>query len=168
MSKFCKALGRRVVYLECLECENRVCEDRVCEKPQVTILPKKSKPIEVVGEEKVTNPGAPKSATECAECNDGNHPACETCCHMIDQRQDHLFGKEMLITSCEVHRNYLIDSSKVAREGCEYHNRDMSNEKICMNCESYLGGGDWGLACSEDYHKLPKALSPACDEFKKK
>jgi hypothetical protein len=134
----------------------------------MTVLPKKEKQTKIAEENKTEAPGASESHTGCTNCNSGKHPACETCCHMIGQREDHLFGKDMLITSCEVYRNYLIDSTKVAQEGCEYHNRDMSEEKICMNCEYYLGGGDWGLACKADYYKLPNALSPACAKFKRK
>lgn len=163
MSKFCPIVQKRVVYLTCQECEDRVCE----KGPQITILPKKEKNAEVVGENKVESPGASEGSTACSQCNSGNHPACETCCHMIDKRKDHLFGKDKVITSCEVYRNYLIDSSKVAHEGCEYHNRDMSEEKICMNCEHYLGGGDWGLACAADYHRLPAPLTEACEKFKR-
>ena len=56
----------------------------------------------------------------------------------------------------------------VKEKGCEYHNRDIYNDKICLNCEYYLGGGDWGLACSADYYRLPESTSDACEKFKRK
>lgn len=158
MSKFCPITGGKVVYLTCQECE-----DKVCEKQKVMILGKKMK-TETVGE------AAKNSNTDVEKAKPirGNCDACETCCHMTSQKNEKFFGKEMLVTYCEVYRNHLIDSAKVSREGCEYHNRDMSDEKICMNCELYLGGGDWGLSCGAEYHKLTTALSPACESFKKK
>jgi hypothetical protein len=158
MSKSCPIVGgNKVPYLTCLECD-----DRVCEKPRVTLLPKKKKEEKQVLEE---NKSVPKQTEEPAR---GECASCETCFHKMNQQMEKLFGKEMLITYCEVWRNHLIDSVKVSHEGCEYHNRDLSKEEICLNCEHYLGGGDWGLACAAEYHRLPTALSKACEKFEKK
>lgn len=46
---------------------------------------------------------------------------------------------------------------------CGLYNKDISKEKICYNCSNFLGGGDWGLSCKSNYHKLTQALSPQCD-----
>ena len=78
-----------------------------------------------------------------------------------------MLGQNLVrIHRCLVYHNHLIDANNVSIKGCEYHNRDMSKERICMNCEHFLGGGDWGLACKDDYYKLSSALTPACDNFK--
>ena len=53
-------------------------------------------------------------------------------------------------------------------ENCEWHNKDISNEKICCNCEFFLGGGDWGLSCKKDYYTLVDSVSKACENFSKK
>ena len=45
MSKYCPIVGHTVVYLDCLECEERVCEKRNISA--VTIPPKNEKPVEV-------------------------------------------------------------------------------------------------------------------------
>lgn len=50
-------------------------------------------------------------------------------------------------------------------EDCNYYNLDLSNEKICMNCKYFIGGGDWGLGCKKDYYRLPNRISKACVEF---
>ena len=153
MSKYCPIVGKKVVYLTCQECD-----DRVCEKPEINILPKRQSVVE-------------KKDTHNAEqekCKDrGENPSCESCCNMIKQTNETMFGSTKMITYCKVFNNYLIDSDKVSIDGCQYHNKDLSGERICMNCGNFLGGGDWGLACSADYHKLPTALTEACDKFKK-
>lgn len=49
---------------------------------------------------------------------------------------------------------------------CNLYNVNLSKEKICLNCEHYLGGNDWGLACSVDYHMLCEALDNMCKNGK--
>jgi hypothetical protein len=178
MSKFCPILGQKVVYLVCQECE-----DRVCEKQRVTILPKREKaePANTYRDqqncEAPTNtssettkkriPGAIGFTNPTQTGERGPHPACETCCHKTGESTEQLFGITH-VTYCEIHRNLLLNSEAISWEGCQYHNMDLSHEKICMNCDCYLGGGDWGLACSANYHALPTPLSKACEQFKPK
>ena len=152
MGKFCPIVGHDVVYLVCQECEDRVCEQS---RPRVTVLPKKT-----VKQEEAKKPPTVKDD----RCR-GNCPACETCCHKTGQENTVLGNKEMLITHCEVYRNYLIDSIKVSHDGCEYHNKDLSKERICLNCKKFIGGSDWGLSCAQNYHTLTQPLNPACEHF---
>lgn len=51
---------------------------------------------------------------------------------------------------------------------CEYFNKDISHDNICYNCKYYLGGEDWGLACSKHYDRLPCFDSKICDDFNRK
>lgn len=168
MSKFCPITGGKIVYLECLECADRVCEKN---KLNISILPKREDKSNTSNadenKQKVDKiPGAVGFNNPTQTGKRGPHPACETCCHKTGESTQNAFGVTH-VTYCEIHRNYLINSEEVSWEGCPYHNKDMSQEKICMNCDHYLGGGDWGLACAADYHKLPNALSAACEKFKK-
>lgn len=164
MSKFCPHTNSKVVYLVCQECEDRICERP--NRPRVTILPKKDK-------DTTKADSAPQKATESLTeiprpVISGDKPHCTSCCNCNGCSEEMLGGKLINSARCKVYHNYVIDVNKVSIHGCEYHNKDMSDEKICMNCECFLGGGDWGLACSDDYYKLPSALSPACENFKKK
>ena len=169
MSQFCSRLNRRVLYLDCLECEERACEKS---KLNISILPKQeTKAEEPNGPENQQKtdrvPGTVGFTNPTQTGKRGPHPACETCCHKTGESTQNVFGITH-VTYCEVHRNHLINSEEISWEGCPYHNKDLSQEKICMNCDHYLGGGDWGLACAADYHKLPNALSVACEKFKNK
>ena len=53
-------------------------------------------------------------------------------------------------------------------EKCDYSKVNLDGMDICLNCKHYMGGGDWGLACSKHYHALPKATDRMCKdgEFK--
>lgn len=53
---------------------------------------------------------------------------------------------------------------------CSCFNKDLSEYKICYNCEFYLGGSDWGLFCShkDHYNHLGKFSDRACKHFKRK
>ena len=163
MSKFCKALGRRVLYLECLECE-----DRVCERHQVTILPKKEKDVHGVDVDHKSASGPIQAPQSTSNDNKSSHPDCSTCCHKCGERQTTMFGRTFQAIQCTIFHNRVFTSTMVKAEGCEYHNKDISQEKICLNCEHYLGGGDWGLACKADYYKLPSSTDEACGKFKRK
>ena len=166
MSKFCPIVNSRVVYLTCQECDNRVCEKP--QKPQVTILPKKSKPINDVS----TNSNAASEPVQEPqnECENASEkcPDCSTCFNRLEEYDDRMFGNAVKVTRCKVLTNQLIFRGQVAIVGCDYHNRDMSNEKICLNCEHYLGMGDWGLSCKADYYKIPGPVSEACEKFNRK
>lgn len=164
MSKFCPHTNSKVVYLVCQECEDRICERH--NRPRVTILPKKDK------DTTTDATTAQKPSESLAELSkpiiSGDKPCCTSCCNCNGCNEEMLGGKLINSAKCAVYHNYVIDVNKVSINGCEYHNKDMSNEKICMNCENYLGGGDWGLACKANYYRLPNALSEACEDFKKK
>ena len=77
------------------------------------------------------------------------------------------FRKDFLAVQCEL-TNKIFTKDDVRKNGCKYHNVDLSQEKICFNCKCFLGGSDWGLACAKHYHRLPNALSKACEEFDSK
>lgn len=51
---------------------------------------------------------------------------------------------------------------------CYNYNKDLTNEHICLNCKYFLGGGDWGLSCSQDYYTLVEALDKSCEKFKRR
>ena len=93
---------------------------------------------------------------------------CANCCHCSRTHKEKFASKEIDAVSCKVHGNLIIDRNAVKEKGCPYYNLDMSDQKICMNCSKFLGGGDWGLACSAHYHSLPNPLTPACEDFDNK
>lgn len=66
---------------------------------------------------------------------------------------------------CELTKLVIMNPDEIIK--CEYWNKDLSHEKICLNCKYLIGGGDWGLSCAKDYYKLSKALDTACDNFEK-
>lgn len=41
----------------------------------------------------------------------------------------------------------------------------MSNGKICAQCKSYVGCGDWDMCCGKQVRRLTYCDSKACDEF---
>lgn len=86
---------------------------------------------------------------------------CENCIHFSEHFN---IGKQECV-ACELTSRVL--KSKNA-ETCKLYNVDISEETVCFNCKYFLGGGDWGLACSKDYYSLPKALDQMCEdgEFK--
>lgn len=252
MSKFCEALGRRVLYLDCLECQDRVCEKK--NEPTINNLPKKEKPKETAPEPennqvKSTESNHPsvyfliqayrkevdeeyqrhlypsyltdfhmngkqlmlqsgqadalkfedesdakvwkKKAEEMYQDREfevvpfdtrifgkvtprwivarkSANPSCNTCCHKCGENQTSMFGKTFQAVKCNIFANRVFTNEMVAEKGCAYHNRDISQDKICLNCEHFLGLGDWGLACKADYYKLPGPTSDACEKFKRK
>lgn len=104
----------------------------------------------------------------CQECDEKMcemelHPSCSTCCHKHGNTV--LFNREAV--TCKI-TNEIIFEHKIQMNGCPNHNKDLSKENICLNCQHFLGGGDWGLSCSADYYKLTTHLSPACQSFKRK
>lgn len=58
-----------------------------------------------------------------------------------------------------------LTSSLLSGKPCSLFNVDVSGERICANCRSFLGGSDWGMACTKHYHRLPEPLTAACDDF---
>ena len=89
---------------------------------------------------------------------------CSKCCH-VKKTTNHIGNVIRHEEICTLCRKILF---KNCVEDCNYYNLDLSNEKICMNCKHFLGGGDWGLSCMKDYYKLPNKLSKACVEFERK
>ena len=166
MSKFCEALGRRVLYLECLECDDRVCEKK--NEPTITILPKKEKHVNSVDLNSNTADDRAQEPQKITHDANAQHSNCDTCCHKCGECQTTMFGRTFQAVQCEIYRNRVFTSDVVAANGCEYHNKDVSQLRICLNCENYLGGGDWGLACRADYYKLPSSTSEACEKFARK
>lgn len=157
MAKYCPVVGHRVVYLTCLECE-----DKVCMRPSVPVEEPQKKANN--DNDNLTNEeqAAPAASTNKCEAD------CKKCCHNISVSEEKIGAQTFMISRCQVYRNYLLQYKKVQELGCEHFNKDYSQERICMNCAHYLGGGDWGLACSAHYHRLPSALDPACESFKKR
>ena len=125
MSRYCPIVDRKVVYLDCLECD-----DRVCEKG-----PTPSKPT----------------------CK------CDTCFNKIGDRTLKLKDVNLPTVMCKLYTNTYLYRHKT--DDCKYYNKDMSKAKICLNCKHYIGGGDWGLGCHKDYHRLPNALDEACNDW---
>ena len=249
MSKFCPIVGKKVLYLDCLECSDRVCEKK--SEPTIAILPKKENPVEAapvpqetpqpivqttyyliqsyrkeVDEEyqrhlypsymacfkmdgielllqsgfndalKFTSAEVAESWLKRAKTTFQNHelqivpfdsrvfgrvkhkyvvnfdappiiehPSCSSCRNCQGTYTTTVFGMKLDAVKCPLSCNRVFGELDIKKHGCNYHNVDMGKEKICMNCENFLGGGDWGLACKADYYRLPKATSPACEDF---
>lgn len=86
---------------------------------------------------------------------------CRNCCYKGGVTK--CIGREIpvcILTHILLFQNVAAD--------CEYYNRDFSKEDVRYNCVHFLGGGDWGLACSKHYNKLPNATSRICDDFARK
>ena len=149
MAKFCPVVGHRVVYLTCQECDDRVCERS--RQEATTQVP-------------ITNENT-KSDDMTASSENKCKADCAICCHKMSMQEEQIGSQKHMIVRCEVLRNYLLSYNKVKELGCEHYNKDYSQEKICLNCANYLGGGDWGLACSAHYHRLPTPLTEACESF---
>lgn len=90
--------------------------------------------------------------------------SCKKCCY-ITEIVNHTNPKQNY-NICTLSRIVLLtDYAK----NCDYYNLDLSNEKICMNCKHWIGGGDWGLSCSKDYYNTSSnGLGKACEKFERK
>ena len=80
---------------------------------------------------------------------------CKECCNYVDTYEQFL--------KCRL-TNICLNKNGTAAEKCDYFNKDLAKEKICLNCTQFLGGGDWGLACEKHYYRLPEALTAACED----
>ena len=75
----------------------------------------------------------------------------------------------MNCSNCEFNRkcsNYYICNIThlVNPKGCTYEYS--TTKKICYNCKSWIGGGDFGLTCRKYYHKAyTNGFTSACDDF---
>ena len=151
MAKYCPIVGQRVVYLTCLECEDKVCMKPSCSTTKST--------EEFANRKNDTNNTQTSPTTQC-------QADCKNCCNNCGVEEEKIGSEMHLISRCNVFRNYLLNYEKIKQMGCEHFNKDYSKDKICMNCAHFLGGGDWGLACSEHYQRLPQPLTPGCESFK--
>ena len=156
MAKFCPVVGHRVVYLTCQECD-----DRVCERSRQETTTRAPTTNNTKSDDKTVRSEAKHGESTPDKCK----ADCASCCHKMSLQEEQIGSQKHMIARCEVLRNYLLSYEKVKELGCEHYNKDYSQEKICLNCASYLGGGDWGLACSTHYHRLPTALTEACEQF---
>lgn len=83
---------------------------------------------------------------------------CEDCSHFICFFR---IGQISAYVYCELTNQVLMNQKA---ETCDLYNKDVSEETICFNCKHFLGGSDWGLACSKHYHSLPRALDEMCED----
>lgn len=86
---------------------------------------------------------------------------CKNCCYRGPETQ--ALGRTAGVCSLT---HVVLFSNQALK--CELYNRDLSKEDVCYNCEHYMGGGDWGLACRKHYHRLPNTTSKICDDFVRK
>ena len=91
---------------------------------------------------------------------------CSNCNNFQNYIKTKIGNSEFTAVNCRVYANYIF--AEESKKNCPYFGKDLSNEMICLNCKYFLGGSDWGLACTMYYDKLPKTLSPACKDFKRK
>ena len=86
---------------------------------------------------------------------------------IICEKCQHYTGKScnwggVVLYQCELTRS--LD----CRSECDWHDKDFSHDKICLNCKNYLGGGDWGLSCGKNYYRLVSALDSCIKDFEAK
>jgi hypothetical protein len=134
----------------------------------VTILPKKENATHDIENYKDRVLETIAEPQEAKYAHKPSHPNCDTCCNKCGERREALFGKTFKAVECKIFHNHVFSKEMIAENGCAYYNVDVSQKEICMNCEYYLGGGDWGLACSKHYHRLPSATTEACKDFSKR
>lgn len=106
---------------------------------------------------------------ECRECEEGicnQKSQCSGCINFLGLEYMSFAGKNFWRTKCGIFRNNIFDYTKV--NNCEYHNKDLKKEKICLNCKHYLGMGDFGLSCKKNYYAIPHPTTKACDKFENK
>ena len=80
---------------------------------------------------------------------------CDGCCHFISTEK----FRDLTVYRCRLTRSLLTGKP------CKLFNFDLAGKLICINCQYFLGGGDWGLACEKHYYYLPEPLTNACDDF---
>ena len=72
--------------------------------------------------------------------------------------------KSFTMNSCEIAHVLNTRSCTYITDDSEVENMD-----ICFNCKYWLGGGDWGLSCSNDYYNTStNGFDEACEHFKRK
>lgn len=59
--------------------------------------------------------------------------------------------------------------NNINKKYCEANVDDIDSMDICYNCEYWIGGGDWGLSCTQEYNiALSNGFTPACNRFKRR
>ena len=53
-------------------------------------------------------------------------------------------------------------------KSCSLENDDdVADMEICFNCEYWIGGGDWGLSCMQDYYNCnTNGFEKACPLYR--
>lgn len=57
------------------------------------------------------------------------------------------------------------------KESCDYivSDGEVDDMKICYNCKSWIGCGDWGLSCTKNYYNCStNGFNKACEQFERK
>lgn len=57
------------------------------------------------------------------------------------------------------------------KESCDYiiSDEEVDDMKICYNCKSWIGCGDWGLSCMKNYYNCStNGFNKACEQFERK
>ena len=88
---------------------------------------------------------------------------CKNCCHHSGDAGP-AFGENTYFCSL----TGIVAVDERITENCSWYNRELEGENICYNCKYFLGGADYGLACSKVYHRLPTAISEPCEDFDRK
>ncbi len=85
-------------------------------------------------------------------------------CQYVQISEYKIKGKDVEMGCCELTRAVVNPD---VENDCICFNRDLSGFDICYNCRHYIGGGDWGLFCSNKdmYHHLVKFNDKACERF---
>ena len=69
-------------------------------------------------------------------------------------------------SACVITHRVIHDFNK---KYCEANVEDIDSMDICYNCEYWIGGGDWGLSCTQEYEvALSNGFTPACNRFKRR
>jgi len=103
----------------------------------------------------------------CQECDSHicDENLCTTCLNKIGKVEDSsYFGRTIQRIKCRIYHSHVFAGTTE----CAYFNKDVSQEKICLNCEHYLGGGDWGLSCGKNYGFIVDSTTKACGKFEKR
>lgn len=95
---------------------------------------------------------------------------CKNCRHYVSYEDDINSSKTdyfLGLGECRIKQRLVANDTVGTAVSCKIFDIDLSEKKICYNCRFFIGGHDWGLACSKLYHSLPKAISDACKEFER-
>lgn len=66
-------------------------------------------------------------------------------------------------------KNTCVINNRCNLTGCSLPSDDISNLRICYNCIDWIGGGDWGLSCRQNYYCCNSdGFTEACEKFRGK